>query len=680
MATNLKNVKQESLAIINAALTIINNFPEFDETNTGLSLNLSSSDPFTYLMDLFKSTTGYNVLIRIISSFIATALPGLELAVKGVILSNLKNILSCSINPFFTRELLQNGLVFDLRSLDLMRILNYCPLDREGIGHYSYFGCDSFDITDDLKKAGDFNAFLWYVKNRSLRRQVWYGVNIVKSNTDFSSYDTSIPVLQKTPKSMPPSKGQLNSKGKLVGNKCKKNDGIITLQYCERPDSMRNAEGNGNTLETQTPYNNCLQVFIGNTQECDTHLAELENQYRTANNSINDITAEINTVQSDIDSKNYEIKEVWQSSIGLNTWQSSVNMAKALLKQQELTPEIQQLTQKKEELENEKEQFYSAKTQAETEINYILSNGPEYRLVEQNYYYKRTLMEFDTDYVMSLKLFDSKTLTVQLIDAMTGCLSVDLHLSAEQLLVKYETERMVKQIVETDETVINDCFFTFGNEEYDKMLQKAQQIHEGIYSTSNQDSTGVNIDATSLMNELNGINGNQENNQTIIEGTLTELSKTLSDTNYQQGKVNFSAQVNFIENLMNNLAFVITASVISPRLYLLLGINLKLLGESTTLSINDFMEKYKQLLVNIIREIRDQLIQYLVNELMKVLSDLAKQVAVKLTVEQMKYYRRLLKKLMDCFRRNRSTIDFNIDNVDYADIYTQEEESVNNEC
>ena len=119
---NIKKTKDDALAIINAALTILDRYPEFDETNTNLSYN-TSTNPFTFLMDIFKSTAGYNVFLKIISSFLVLELPVLELAVKGIILSNLKNILSCSLNPYISYDILMNGIVFEVDEI------SYYPKD-----------------------------------------------------------------------------------------------------------------------------------------------------------------------------------------------------------------------------------------------------------------------------------------------------------------------------------------------------------------------------------------------------------------------------------------------------------------------------------------------------------------------------------------------------------------------
>ena len=662
---DIKKTKDEALAIINAALTILDRFPEFDETNTNLSFN-RSTNPFPFLMDLFKSTTGYNIFLKIISAFLATALPALEITVKGVLLSNIKNLLTCSLNPFITKELLLNGIVFDLRTLDLINMLSYCPLEK--LGQYYYFGCDGFTYTDELVKAGDFNAFLWHTKNKSLRRQVWYGVN----SMTYEDEEGNSTICQKD-KGDPPSKGE----------KCKKSDGIITIQYCERPSSLRNSEGTGVSY-LQTPHNHCLQVFLGNVQDTNLDISRLETEIANMDKAIVEKEAKIEELQAKLESIAIDLEELQKQ------------YAEQIVDKEYYTSEYDSLTQEQGKLTNDIEELQSGKNGITSLVSEKLSlisqlkgklanldNGENYRTYQQNYYYKHTLIEFNTDYVMSLKLFDSKTLAAQLIDALTGCISIDLNLSYEQLLIKYETQKMVQSVIESDDSVVSDCFFTFTNADYDKMLQKAELTREGLYSMDTDNPTGVRIDAESILNSLNTINAgsSKETVQSVIEGALTEISGMISDVNYEEkDKLNFGAQINFIENIMNNLAYVIVMSILSPKVYLVFAINLQILGQSTSFSLSDFIEKYRQMIVEIIRAVRDALIQYLVDELMKILADLAKEVAIKLTVEQAQYYMRLIRRLIECFRSNRGDLDFNIDNVNYADILEEVGEPIDNEC
>jgi hypothetical protein len=125
---NIKQTKEESLATINAAISVLQKYPELNEANTELSFNISTN-PFEYLMDLFKETSGYNKLINIVAKFISYELPVLEASIKAILIAKLKDIISCSVNPFFTEDILRNGIVFNIEEIDISDVLRYSPYD-----------------------------------------------------------------------------------------------------------------------------------------------------------------------------------------------------------------------------------------------------------------------------------------------------------------------------------------------------------------------------------------------------------------------------------------------------------------------------------------------------------------------------------------------------------------------
>ena len=285
---------------------------------------------------------------------------------------------------------------------------------------------------------------------------------------------------------------------------------------------------------------------------------------------------------------------------------------------------------------------------------------------------------------MSLKLFDEKSLAARLLDSLTACLTIDLSFSYKRLLIKNEVKKMVNMITESDDLVVSDCFFTFSNDDYDAMSRQAELRKAGLLTINGDETSAVKINAEDILNSLNQINedSNKETIQTIIEGTITNLSKELTDTSYlSTDKANFGIQMNFIENLLDSLAYVIVCSVLSPKVYLLLLINLKIIGRETNFDLEGFIGQYKQLIADLIRSIRDQLLDYLMREIMIIIGDLVKEITIKLSVEQARYYARLIKRLIDCFRKHGRSLDFNVDNVDYADILPEEqEEPKNNDC
>lgn len=678
---NLQKTKSEALAIIDAALAILNKFPEIETADSTLSFN-TSSNPFPFLMDCFKSTTGYNILINILSKFIMLGLPAVEIAVKGVLLANIKNILSCAINPFISDEILRNGIVFNLQQIDITDTLRYSPLDE--IGKYYYF--DNYEKStvtdstgkkkkidvpkqiDDLKVSKDFNCLIWYMKYIASFREVWGQqpdatggrTNVIENNDTY-----------------------WNDKKK----KCRKGAGIVTLEYNVRPEGLRNAEGDGlssgaaSYAGLQTPYGECLHVFLGNVKEkVNEEGNNQQEKYNVATQALTTANEQISIAEKAIEDIKNQQKKYEQ------------DRKKGKITQEHYTVLIgdcrKQIEDKEKEIQTQKDNiktYKENKVNAIKELRKIQANmtNNDYRKITQNYYYRRTLVEFNTDYVMSLKLFDSKVVTAQLLDSLMGLLNIDLNLTYKQMLIKNEVKKMVQMIVETDDTVVSDCFFTFTNDDYNAMLEKAELNRAKLFSINGEQNTTTTIDPKEILRSLNELDDSaiQSGDTTVIEHALTEISGNITTMDAMEGDaINFGARMNFIENLMNNLAYVITSAVLSPKVYLLILINLEILGKDTNFNLEGFIGQFKQLIATLIRTIRDQLIKYLVDELMKILGNIATEIAVKIGIEQAQYYYRLMKKIIDCFKRKGTMLDFTIDSVEHADIITEEQTPKNAEC
>ena len=678
---NLQKTKSEALATIDAALAILNKFPEIETANSTLSFN-TSSNPFPFLMDCFKSTTGYNILIKILSKFIMLGLPAVEIAVKGVLLANIKNILSCAIDPFISDEILRNGIVFNLQQIDITDTLRYSPLDE--IGKYYYFDnykkstvTDStgkkkqIDIpkqVDDLKVSKDFNCLIWYMKHIASFREVWGQQPDAKGGrtNDIENNDT-----------------YWNNKKK----KCRKGAGIVTLEYNVRPEGLRNAEGYGMSsgdasyAGLQTPYGECLHVFLGNVKEKSNEEGnKQQNAYIEATKALMEANEQISIAEKAIeDIKKQQKKYEQDRKKGKITQEHYTVLIGDCRKQ--IEDKEKKVNAIKDKIKTDKEK----KVNAIKELRKIQANmtNNDYRKITQNYYYRRTLVEFNTDYVMSLKLFDPKVVTAQLLDSLMGLLNIDLNLTYKQMLIKNEVKKMVQMIVETDDTVVSDCFFTFTNDDYNAMLEKAELNRAKLFSINGEQNTTTTIDPKEILRSLNELDDSaiQSGDTTVIEHALTEISGNITTMDAMEGDaINFGARMNFIENLMNNLAYVITSAVLSPKVYLLILINLEILGKDTNFNLEGFIGQFKQLIASEIRTIRDQLIEYLNNELKPILDNIKTEIAVKIGIEQAQYYYRLMKKIIDCFKRKGTTLDFTIDSVEHADIITEEQTPKNAEC
>lgn len=544
---DLKNTKAYAFATIAAAQTILEAYPTLTATNSYVSIN-TSTNPFDFIMDLLKSVGGYDRLVAVLSKFITYELDGIELAIKGILLSNIKNFIACTINPMISEDIIREGICFDLSQIDIMGQLKVNPLDDK-IGKYFYFGCDDMDSTSQVVNSLDFNAFLWYVINKTKvnERVIWDNrLKQSKKKTTLSDDDKRA---------------------------------IITVEYVERSGNLKNSDWSKGYM--QVPYNNIIHVMLGDTS-----------------------TERSGAI----------VEENWKN----------------------------------------------------------------------NYYRKKTLFQFNFDYVSSIKLFDSKVVAAQLLDKLTNALTINLSLSLSQQLIKEEISKLVKSVVENDDVEVNDCFFSFSNDDYNTMLEKAELVHAGLFTVNGEQNTSVEINAEDIFNNLNGLNSSAslEEQRTIIEGAIIEISKTLSTTvESTKTNLNFNVQMNFIDNLINELTSVIVSSLISPKLYLLLAINFQLMGVPGMPDIKNFIAMSKNMLVQIIKMIRDLIIKFLLDYLKELLQPLIDMLAQKMVIESIQYYKELITQLIKACRLKRgNSQDWNIDDVDYADILQTETQPIINEC
>ena len=238
MSNKLKRSVRESLDVVNATLMLINKL-ENELQDSSFSINMTIN-PFYYIVNILSKFASYDEIVNFLSSIIVYALPLIEASVKLKMLESLKDLFSCSVNPFITRQMILEGVVFDLRSVDLLNTLLFCPLDtntQKSLGKMFYSDTEDIQFPDELVGCPDFNAFLWYVKNRAIGRSVWYGSANQKGEHEVLTQD---------------------SKPRLK-------DGIVTLEYTPRSSGLKNCVGQ--PMSIQIPYNDCLHVFLGNTKE-----------------------------------------------------------------------------------------------------------------------------------------------------------------------------------------------------------------------------------------------------------------------------------------------------------------------------------------------------------------------------------------------------------------------------
>jgi hypothetical protein len=265
-------------------------------------------------------------------------------------------------------------------------------------------------------------------------------------------------------------------------------------------------------------------------------------------------------------------------------------------------------------------------------------------------------------------------------------------LTVKQIIVRSEIEEIVKRIMNSSELTVSDCFFTFSKEDYDEMTRKAEKIRAGLINAENNN---IKFTPEEIFAKLNTLNPQSSKNEikTTIEQTLMDLGDKMiqqhQDTITNDGRFRdreYGAEVKFKwgERLLEELTYVLISGLFSPKVYLLFIMNYKTMKMDSSFVLEEFIGAHKEMLRKIVMSIRDELINFFFAEVMKVIEGIAVQLGLKMKLEQLNYYIKLLKSCIDCFRSladNGQILDWDMAKIGYADIYEQPTiEDIDNNC
>ena len=332
---------------------------------------------------------------------------------------------------------------------------------------------------------------------------------------------------------------------------------------------------------------------------------------------------------------------------------------------------------------------------ANENLLYLSAKDLEYPEAKKNYYLKRTLFEFNEDYINSLQLFDSKVLAAQLITSLFGGVVMEPFIGAtpswKSELIRETVKDMIEKIIAVEDFTVSDCFFTFTNDAYNGMLRATELRQAGLYSSHGEENGNNSVNPIKLLEGLNGIDetADKSSQKSTIEGTLKTVAAEVSKDIYKENaylavNTNFGVEVSFIDNLITNLCTQLTMAMLSPKVYLLILINLEMFGLTTNFTLRSFLENFSNLIRSLVKSIVDQVMQYLSEKIMEIVEDLVQKLKIKIEFEQAEMYMRLLKQIWMHLRMltscGNSNMGWTQDTVTFADITNSDSQEPVNEC
>jgi hypothetical protein len=130
--------------------------------NVVSSVAKTANNTMEFLSNIMEMVDiGKDKLIEWLTQYLNYALPGLEYSVKIVLLTNIKQLTACSIDPTIPDEWRTDGVIINEKEIDPRNVLNISPFSK--IGQYNYT-VESGTPLYSLARHDDMNAFIWFTK------------------------------------------------------------------------------------------------------------------------------------------------------------------------------------------------------------------------------------------------------------------------------------------------------------------------------------------------------------------------------------------------------------------------------------------------------------------------------------------------------------------------------------
>ena len=275
-----------------------------------------------------------------------------------------------------------------------------------------------------------------------------------------------------------------------------------------------------------------------------------------------------------------------------------------------------------------------------------------------------TIYEFNYDLIMGMKLFDARSIVSALFDTLQNAsLGLNVGLEERHQESTDTIKEIIKNIINTDDSTVNDCYHTFSNERYNMLLS----------NTANKrlNRTDKFYDAKQILSA--SLSGDTVNEEEVLHRAITQAKVTVTEGS--DGSDEYGIANNFIFSLLNNLITAIVQSLLSPKLLMVIVVNQSMMGGGKWEKFNfsNLFKALQDIIVGIVKEVKDLIIDKLWKLVAIRLDPLITITSDEIVKEQLDSYADVLREIMKYAPYVFHFIggqrqDTKIDDVDYADI------------
>lgn len=319
----------------------------------------------------------------------------------------------------------------------------------------------------------------------------------------------------------------------------------------------------------------------------------------------------------------------------------------------------------------------------------------------------KTIYTFNKDYLWNIRLLYPQAIMASIVDvASSGSLGLSMNanlgISLSNSILTTEIEKIISKMIVAEDTEVDDCYFTFSNDEYNELIRQADLKRKGIITSVGDTITGELLSDETLDNLLSDISGftssaTFQEQKTIIKNSIEQLTGGNIINNFTDSKAiqatldtNYS---NWVDNGFKNKviqlirAFVskIVESVLTPRVVLIYLINYSFINGKMPKTELDFLSLFSKLIITIVNRVMDWLLESLSKIWYPRIRDMILAFVKQILLEQAtKYVDIVLGLVGNCTLTlnlpSKTKLIGELDNVQHADILETKDTPGDNNC
>jgi len=287
-----------------------------------------------------------------------------------------------------------------------------------------------------------------------------------------------------------------------------------------------------------------------------------------------------------------------------------------------------------------------------TELNTNTNEtGNYFKVVPKQRATGQKIKEFIKDYYQSIEIIDFKNIFANLMNLLTGAISIEKGDGKEDLGEFYKVfiiiQRMLglcfdgtkeidvsgtAKVSENDN--VDDSFFEFTDLDILFIDQSVSDTLNGVVEFEECENVKLPVDTSAIVNAINNLvfvpgtsNNNTIENATNITGALTQNPDWLP------------LKINIDDSLIKEFPKAVLLALLSPKVLLPLAIVLLALGNETLNLINsfvDFFKKFKDFAINIVTKIYGIFTKIIFDLVVQDIKQLISTITLDISVEKRK--------------------------------------------